>query len=122
MAFTAGQFKSSDHANVLDPQLPSSGTAIHADADMDPDSIYTDASGLNMGTASTDYAPKHLFRSIIVLGGAGQTAVTLKVAYANGSYITFTFSVDANSFVEFEGQFRGIYKTGTTAVGVYPLF
>jgi len=77
------------------------------------------STGLSM---SEDYMPTYLFKGIRIHGGAGQSACTIKVLYANGSIETIPIvSVAANDYIEIYGLFAGIYKTGTTATGLFPL-
>jgi len=74
--------------------MPFLGVPI-PDSDSDPDSLFDPSTGLDV--SEVDYAPRVPFRGIKVKGGAsGQTGVTIKVAYPNGSYEIETVTVAAN--------------------------
>ena len=99
---------------------------IYEDPSLDPDSLYNSSTGLNMNTAAKDFAPKIVFRSILVMGGAGgQTNVTVKLETQNGAFITLPISSVAAYDMwacPLPGQFLKVVKTGTTATYVFPLF
>jgi len=101
--------------------IPSIGPAIPNDPATDPDGIMNADTGLSM---AKDYAPKYLFRRIVIDGGVSnaQTGVTLKVLFANGGYKTYTFDVINKQMVIFEDAFKGIYQSGTSATAIFPFF
>jgi len=110
-------------ANSIMPGLP----CIAGDSILDPDSIYSNTTGLTMSTAAKDYAPLRLFRGIVVMGGAsGQAAgLVINVVYQNGAVFPWTIPAIAayDSWTPpYSGELAGIQKTGTTAILIYPFF
>ena len=98
------------------------GVAIPNDPNTDPQGLMSQANGLSM---ASDYMPAYLFRTVRIKGGAGgQSNVTIKVLYANGSVDTIPIaSVPANDMIELVVDlYAGIYKTGTTATNLFPRF
>jgi hypothetical protein len=106
------------------PFFISIGTAVPGDTITDPQTLMNETTGLTMGGASVNYAPKVPFHGFIVKGGAaGQTDVNVKVKYLNGSYFTWNISsIAANDQWVVEGEMLEIVKTITTADLVFPIF
>jgi hypothetical protein len=114
-------FKGTIGGKVLEHiNMPFLGVPVVGDPNYDPDSLFSPSTGLNL-TAS-NYEPLECFRGIKIKGGAsGQTAVTIKVAYPNGSYEIETVTVPANETIILEAVYAGIYSSGTTAALIFPL-
>ena len=114
---------SDDSINHMIASLRGSvGVAIPNDPNTDSQGLMNQANGLSM---ASDYMPKYLFRTVRIKGGAGgQSNVTIKVLYANGSVDTIPISsVPANDMIELPTDlYVGIYKTGTTAANLFPRF
>jgi len=101
--------------------IPTEGTAIYNDKITDPDGIFNEDTGLDVSVHH--YEPQAFFMLIEIRGGAaGQTGVTVRVQYSNGSYTTHTVNVAANETVMIEGIFKRILTTGTTAELIFPFF
>ena len=99
--------------------MPFLGVPVIGDPDFDPLTKFNPLTGIDL--SAVNYAPLKPFRGIKVKGGAsGQTAVTIKVAYLNGSYEIETVTVAANETIILEAVYAGIYSSGTTAVLVFP--
>jgi hypothetical protein len=101
------------------------GTAIAADPSLDPDGIFSATAGLNVAGSAKDYAPAIPFKQVLVYGtSGGQSSVTLKVTYANGSVFTYNFTVAAYGYwqLPIPMAMTKINTSGTTATNVFPIF
>lgn len=90
-----------------------------ADVDMDPASQMNADTGLDL--SSVDYAPKFMFRSVVIRGGAlGQSSKVLRTYYKTGTYFDWPVDIAAKGVMEIEGEFVGIDHTTTDATLVFP--
>jgi hypothetical protein len=100
--------------------LPFMGVPVVGDPMDDPLTKFSPSTGIDV--SSVNHAPLRVFRGIKIKGGdSGQTAVTIKVAYLNGSNEIETVTVAANETIILEAIYAGIYSSGTTAALIFPL-
>lgn len=101
------------------------GTAIANDPSLDPDKIFNATTGLDVAGSGKDYVPQIPFKQVQVYGtSGGQSSVTLKVTYANGSFYTYTFTIAAYAYwtLPIPMLMTRINYVGTTATNVVPIF